>query len=251
MQDSHLSVSIITVCLNSENSIEITINSVISQTYPHIEYIIVDGGSTDNTLEIIQQYRSKIHLLVSEKDRGIYDAMNKGVDRASGDIINFLNSGDYFYNKNVIETFAEQIARFEDTGIFIGDTILYDTENEERISGFRRDKIEYIARVVNHQAIFAKHSVFEKIGGFDIKYRIYADYDWLMRALLKFNIKTKYIPVPVSRYLRGGFSDTRWKEFVSERREIFQKYVSPWEMILYILRYPRDVLSFLKFRYFQ
>jgi glycosyltransferase involved in cell wall biosynthesis len=251
MQDSHLSVSIITICLNSESTIEITINSVISQTYPHIEYIIIDGGSTDNTLEIIQQYRSKIHLFISEKDRGIYDAMNKGVDRASGDIIYFLNSGDYFYNKNVIETMAEQMEEFEDTGIFIGDTILYDTESEERISGFRQDKIEYIARVVNHQAIFARNSVFEKIGGFDIKYKIYSDYDWLLRALFKFDIKVKYIPVPVSRYLKGGLSDTKWKEFIFERREIFQKYVSFREIIIYALRYPKDAISFFKFRYFR
>lgn len=251
MKNSNISVSIITVCLNSEDFIEKTINSVVSQSYPNIEYIVIDGGSTDNTFEIIQKYRSEIHVLVSEKDNGIYDAMNKGVAKSSGDIIYFLNSGDFFCDIGVIETFSEKMGRLKDMGIFIGDTLLYESGTEERISGYRRDKIEYIARVVNHQAIFARRAVFDKVGGFNTKYKIYADYDWLLRALIKYEIKAKYFPIPISYYLIGGLSDNQWQKYIFERQEIFRKYVSLLEMIPYILRYPNDVLSFLKIRYFQ
>lgn len=119
------SLTIITVVRNAENSIENTILSIINQDYSYIEYIIIDGGSTDNTLKIISKYEKYIHILISEPDNGIYDAMNKGISQASNDWINFMNAGDEFYNKNTCSRISEYI-KSRNCSVFYGDHIAID-----------------------------------------------------------------------------------------------------------------------------
>jgi glycosyltransferase involved in cell wall biosynthesis len=244
-----LILTIITVCLNSEALIERTIRSVTSQDYPHIEYIIIDGGSTDGTLDIIQKYRSGITVLVSEKDKGIYDAMNKGLTTATGDLVYFLNSGDYLTSERVISDVIQKIEQFPEYGIYTGDVMYYDENGAERWSGDRETTTDVMARVINHQSIIARKEVFETCGGFDTRYRIYADYDWLLRAILNHGVQIKYTGIPFTYYLKAGKSDRVWKKYLPERREILKKYTTPGLMVKYLLHYPGDGLLYIVNRF--
>jgi glycosyltransferase involved in cell wall biosynthesis len=218
-------VSIITVCLNSEKTIEQTIQSVINQTYPNIEYIMIDGKSTDRTLDIIAKYRDKISILVSERDPGIYDAMNKGLKISKGDIINFLNAGDYLYNSSIIERIVSLFTKDNSLEMVYGDAIYYDETNKKDFYASFHIPNRYILfiRGICHQSIFTKKSAFDKFGNFNLKYSIYADHDWLLRVLLKHRIKSYYYNIPVSFYLMGGISENCDK-YAYELEDIIKQY---------------------------
>ena len=248
-EENNLKLSIITVCRNSEALIERTIRSVVSQDYPHIEYIIIDGESTDSTLDIIRQYRNNIDVFVSEKDSGIYDAMNKGLAHATGDLIYFLNSGDYLASDHAMSDVIREIERCPDYDIFTGDVMYYDEVSAERRSGKRKTPIDVMARVICHQAIIARREVFERYGGFDARYWIYADYDWLLRAVLDKDVRMNYTGVLLTYYLKAGKSDRVWKKYLSERGEILRKHATPGRMAAYILHYPGDGLRYIVSRF--
>jgi len=233
-------VTIITVCLNSEALIEKTLQSVASQDYPYIEYLIIDGGSTDSTLSILEKYKSKISSIISEKDNGIYDAMNKGIALSTGDLIYFLNSGDYLYDDQTIKHVIKKVEEFPAAEIYTGDIFYYDKDGAERLSGNKSGPIDMLARVITHQAILARKVVFEKYGDFDTKYRIYADYDWLLKAVLENHAIVHYLGIPIAYYLKSGLSDRMWKNYLHERRDIVTKYTSKQQMICYMLKYPGD-----------
>ena len=241
-------ISIITVCRNSEALIERTVRSVVSQDYPHIEYIIIDGNSTDGTLDIIRKFRNNIAVLVSERDNGIYDAMNKGLTHATGDLVYFLNSGDYLASGQAIRDVIREIERCPQSGIFTGDVMYYDEVSAERWSGERKTPTDLMARVICHQAIIARKEVFDRYGGFDTRYRIYADYDWQLRAVLDHGVRVTYTGVLLACYLKAGKSDRVWKKYLPERREIVRKHASPGRMASYILHYPGDGLRYIVHR---
>lgn len=242
--DENIKISIITVCLNSETLIEQTIQSVIFQTYKNIEYLIIDGESSDRTIEIIQKYKTNISIIVSEKDKGIYDAMNKGVRLATGDLIYFLNSGDYLCEKNVLEKIVTRINNIKSYDIIYGDILYYDNDNTDLFSGYRSDIIETMVKGINHQSIFAQKHVFEKYGDFNTNYKIYADFDWLLRLLMKYNVKTIYIDIPVAYYLRGGISETNL-QYLFERYDIVRKYINSVQLLKLILLYPKSFCKYL------
>jgi glycosyltransferase involved in cell wall biosynthesis len=237
-------VSIITVCLNSQDLIERTVQSVISQDYPHIEYIVIDGGSLDHTMDVLHTYKTKIAVLVSEKDNGIYDAMNKGLRNASGNLVYFLNSGDYLASASIISQIVEVVGECPDDDIFSGDFFYYDNQGAQRCSGNRKDEIDLLARVINHQAIIARKEVFSNYGLFDTRYRIYADYDWLLRAVVKHGCRLKYTGIPFAFYLKAGRSDMVWRKYLNERQEILMKYSTARQMLRYFLRYPADGIRY-------
>jgi glycosyltransferase involved in cell wall biosynthesis len=243
-----MTLSIITVCLNSEALIEKTIRSVTSQDYPHIEYIIIDGGSIDGTLDIIQKYRSGIAVLVSEKDNGIYDAMNKGLAHATGDLVYFLNSGDYLTSDDTISRIMAFVAEYPDADIFTGDIWYYDEQGAERLSGYRKDIIDLMARIISHQSIISRRHVFDTYGPFDTGYRMYADYDWLLRAVLKHGCRIRYTGIPFAYYLKSGWSDQMWKRYLPERQEILKRYATRGQMMRYIARYPGDGFRYISGR---
>lgn len=217
------SFSIITVVYNNVRDIEHTLKSVAQQTYPHVEYIVIDGQSTDGTLAIIEKYKADIAVLLSEKDNGIYDAMNKGLARATGDYVLFLNSGDELYNKETLENLAEIS---EGADILYGETFLI---NEHRkIIGERRHKVPAhfnwksfrYGMNICHQAIYIKRSIAEP---YDLQYKLCADIDWVIKAAKKANISVN-AHQHVARYLVGGMSKQRHRESLKERYDIFQKY---------------------------
>ena len=238
-------ISIITVCLNCEGLIERTIKSVIDQTYTNIQYIVIDGGSTDNTLNIIGKYENKIDVMLSEKDKGIYDAMNKGLAYATGDLIYFLNAGDYLCNNDVLRDIIEGLNANPNSDIIYGDYIYYDDNGGQRCSGYRADIPDLLRRGYCHQTIFATKSTFMKCGKFNVDYKIYADFDWLLRALIPFGQKMSYIGIPIVYYLKGGESESHGGRYSYERIEIIQKNVDYQGLLSFAISYPTSFFGYL------
>lgn len=212
----HLKFSVITVVLNGEKVIEDTIRSVIGQNYSDLEYIIIDGGSSDRTLDIVNKYKSAIHCLISEKDKGIYEAMNKGVQRASGDYFNFMNAGDYFVNMNTLAE-ASQILIQQKPLIACGDVVLKYPDGFRRIN---RAHVSLYDMPTYHQAIFFSNEVFRLYGGYDIHYMLSADFDIWQRVYLNNRDKILLLNMPVSINNLEGISNQNYFCVVKERVHI-------------------------------
>ena len=180
--------SVITVTYNAEKVLEDTVQSVISQTYHHVEYIIIDGASKDGTLEIVNRYRDRIHQLVSEPDKGLYDAMNKGIALATGDYLCFLNAGDSFHEDDTLQKIVHSINGNELPDILYGETALVDAERHflrmRRLSAPETLNWKSFKQgmLVCHQAFFPRHTLIEP---YDLQYRFSADFDWCIRIMKK------------------------------------------------------------------
>ena len=199
-------ISIITPVLNGARFIEQTIQTVINQDYENIEYIIIDGGSTDQTLDIIKKYANKISFWVSEPDKGIYDAQNKGVFHSSGEYFVILNSGDFFAGNDVVSKIAERIIAFPNVDyIYSNAFLLKDTKNHTIIS-FKSDISNiYKHNSVPHPTLFSRTRFFKETGGFDTSLKISADYDYVFRLTANRCLGTKIKEFTV--YIRqGGYS---------------------------------------------
>lgn len=199
-----LKFSIITVCYNAENFIEDTIKSVINQKHNNYEYVIIDGGSTDNTLKIINSYKDKIDFIVSEPDKGIYDAMNKGLKLAQGEFVNFLNAGDTFCSNSILDLLFQNITN--NTKIISGDFYLKNNFNSLKLIKTRKLILKYLKKdfYACHQSIFIKKDI---ASYYNDSYKIKADYKWTLEAVEKvqvFNV-TK-INKPIVIYDANGFS---------------------------------------------
>lgn len=197
-------VSIITVCYNSEKYIADTIESVLNQTYKKYEYIIVDGGSTDDTLKIIQNYKEHISVLISEPDKGIYDAMNKSAGLAKGEWIIFLNSGDRLYKNNTLEKIFSKKNYFVD--FIYGDCRVTYNSGFSRIAKARKIEELWKGMVFSHQSLFTNLEVFKEYK-FNIDNKIAGDFEFIYRCYSK-RYKFYYLNFPVAEILAGGLSDT-------------------------------------------
>jgi glycosyltransferase involved in cell wall biosynthesis len=177
-------LTVVTVVYNGEKTLEKTIQSVTGQTYRNIEYIIVDGASKDGTLEIIKKYQDKIDLWTSEPDRGIYDAMNKGIDLTHGDWINFMNAGDYFYSD---ETVSEFIDTYPDKNThYYGDNIYFTQDVSWFFSAGLRRKTDFLKHnAFSHQAVFYSRNRLKETGKYDTGLTISADFDITLRCFKK------------------------------------------------------------------
>lgn len=199
-------VSIITACLNSENLIERTIQSVIDQTYPNIEYIIVDGGSTDRTLEIIRKYEDHIKKVISEPDSGVYDGMNKGVLCSRGEILYFLNSGDYIYNSKIIENIVEDFSSENIFGIYGNVEVQNDRRKKKLIRGCRVSFNKLLFRHICHQALFVRRFLFDEIGLFSTSFKLASDHEFIIKSIKKYPENFIYIDEIIATYRDGGMS---------------------------------------------
>ena len=214
-------VSIITVVYNGVKTIEQTIKSVLSQTYPNIEYIIVDGMSNDGTKEIVNNYKKNVACFISEKDEGIYDAMNKGVKHATGDIIGIINSDDWYAMdavENVIRIFQK-----EEVDVVYGEMKMIHLGGH--MSTVKNGALEDIVyrMVMPHPTAFVKKEVYEKVGLFDQKYKIAADYDLFLRMYLN-GITMKEIKQVLAYFRVGGVSTENLFQCANETREIAEHY---------------------------
>ena len=192
-------ISIVTVCFNAVDTIEETILSVINQTYPNIEYIIIDGKSTDGTLDVINNYRDKFAYFISEPDNGIYDAMNKSLDIASGDFLLFLGADDVLYSHNTIEIVARNC--LSRNCVYYGNVIF---KPSGKIYKGKFNNIKWAIINICHQAIFYPKEIYNNYK-YKLKYKVYADYEYNLR-LLSNRIVFRYLDVIVTIYDSSGFS---------------------------------------------
>lgn len=197
-------ISIITITYNSENTIEETILSVIKQQYSNLEYIIIDGGSTDATLDIIDKYRSSIHKVISERDKGISDAFNKGIKAATGEIIGIINSDDVL-NINTLKVLNETVEKFPDCDVYYGNGIIFDNKTNHVYKPLNEidDILKYM--FVCHPATFVKRTAYEKYGLFDINYKCAMDFELLSKMYLN-GAKFKYFDYECTWFRLGGTS---------------------------------------------
>jgi glycosyltransferase len=205
-------VSVVTVSLNSAKSIEDAVSGVVAQDYGNIEYIVVDGGSTDGTAEILQKYRSRIAKCISEPDGGTYDAMNKGISLASGEIIGFLNADDVYAYDNVISEVAALLTADHLDAVY-GDLAYVDRKDAGKVvrywqAGRYRPNAFYHGWVPPHPTFFCRKSVFERYGGFNTKYKTAADFELMLRFIEKHRITLGYIPKILVRMRTGGKANT-------------------------------------------
>lgn len=210
-----------TIVFNGEEYIEQTIQSVINQSYDNIEYIIIDGGSTDTTLDIIKKYEEDIDYWISESDEGIYDAMNKGIVASSGEWLYFLNAGDVLYDDDMLMNFLQLLVQSSKKVIVTGKVDIVDSTYETL--GFTHPSASSNVHLlikqncIAHQATFINRQVFNEIGFFSLKYKIMGDYDFWIRAL-KNKIDFYIVDIIVAKFLFGGVSSQR-KNYLLARKE--------------------------------
>jgi len=223
-----MKISIITAVYNNRDEIEIAINSVLSQTYKNIEYIIVDGGSTDGTVEIINRHIDKISRFISEPDKGIYDALNKGLSIASGDIIGLLHSDDIFASNMVIEKIAETFIQGNYDAVYGDLEYVSKTDTSKVIRYWKSSQFDaanfYEGWMPPHPTLFMKKKIYEEYGNFDTSYKIASDYDLMLRTLASGKIEAKYIPIVITRMRLGGTSNKNLKN-------IWRKSFEDWQAL--------------------
>jgi glycosyltransferase involved in cell wall biosynthesis len=218
-------ISIITVCYNSAKTIAETIQSVLSQDYPNIEYIVVDGVSTDGTQDIVKSYGSKISKFVSEPDKGLYDAMNKGIGFATGDIIGIINSDDIYADNQVFSRVVTAVTE-KNVDVVYGDLFYFKSGFPDTPLRYYRGGVFSLSRVSfglmpPHPTFFIKRSVYEKFGRFDTTYTLSADFDLILRFLGLHKVRFEYIPQILVKMRTGGKSTSSLKRtFIMNREDL-------------------------------
>jgi len=220
-----MKISIITATYNSALTVRDTIESVLRQSYKDVEYIIIDGDSTDNTLDIINEYKGKIAKVISESDKGIYDAMNKGIKIATGDIIGMLNSDDFFTSNNIIERVVNAFEKNKSLDMIYGDIHFVSSQNLSRPIRYYSSKVFYPALfrfgfMPAHPSCYIKKKCFEEYGLYSLDYKIAADYDLLIRYIYKAKINIKYLPIDFVTMRTGGASTKNLKSRYILNKEI-------------------------------
>ena len=223
-----MKISIITPTFNSAETIEDTIKSVLSQEYSDIEHIVVDGKSTDNTLDIIKRYEKKISKIISEPDRGVYDAMNKGINLATGEIVGILNSDDFYASDTAIVKVAEMINK-RNADCCWGDLLYVDKKDKNKIirewnsSEFKKGKFQK-GWMPPHPTFFVRRKIYKKYGKFNLNFPISADYELMLRFLEKYKIKSCYVPQILVKMRIGGQSNKNLFNIIKGNVECYKAY---------------------------
>lgn len=222
-----MKVSIITATYNSDKNLQRTIDSVADQDYSDIEHIIIDGGSTDDTIQIIVSNKNKISKFISEKDNGIYDALNKGIKMATGDIIGFLNSDDVFTNKHVISRVVN-IFNIKKTDLVYGN-LVYQSKEEDNKKTIRYWKSNVYSPgclkygwMAPHPTLYCKREIYEKWGLYDDKFKISADYDFILRVFKQPGVSKSFLPTIMVKMDIGGISNRSLKNLIQKSYEDFK-----------------------------
>lgn len=225
-------LTIITVCYNEKN-VERTCKSITEQSFRDFEWIVIDGGSNPETLEILEKYKNRINVFVSEKDNGVYNAMNKGIERASGIWLNFMNAGDTFYNDKVLKKVFGRNTRGHESFKDFGTDVLYGTSKSISEDGtfifqkfpknYKLNHTFWQSNCLNHQAMFFKKELFEKFGPYNEKYKIRADFEKML-LFLKRGCKFTDLKTPVSNFYTDGISCKNTELLQAETDEIMAEY---------------------------
>ena len=237
-------LSIITVTYNAEKYVEPTINSVLGQSFRDLEYLIIDGNSSDGTMEIVERHKKNINHIISEKDSGVYDAMNKGLKMAQGEYILFLNAGDELSKPTILE---EIFNSKPDADVYYGETNILNKDRQ--VIGTRTDltsrklpqqlkKRNFLnGQVVSHQSFIPKRSLATP---YNLKYKCSADIDWMLQIISR-SKKIKNVNQPISNYLQGGISDTQLARCWKERLVILLNHFNPLAVLFahlnFVLRF--------------
>ncbi|MDY3266607.1 MAG: glycosyltransferase family 2 protein [Phocaeicola sp.] len=243
-----MKISIITTCYNSEKTISDTIDSILNQNYINYEYIIIDGSSKDNTISIIKKYKNLFGnklLWISENDNGIYDAMNKGIQMATGDVIGILNSDDFYTNNNILSRIADEFEKNTELDAIYGDIHFVDSNNLNKCVRYYSSKIfkrqlMRLGFMPAHPSFYIKKDKLLEIGLYKTNYKIAADFEFLLRAIYVNKIKTKYIPLDIVTMRTGGASTSgisSHKTIMKEHLRAFRENNVYTNIILLSLRY--------------
>ena len=210
--DKNLKISIITVALNSSKTIQDTIESILLQDYHNIEYIVIDAGSNDGTVDIIKSFGDKIAYFISESDNGIYDGMNKGIKAASGDLIGILNSDDFYPNNFILSNVAKTFSNYQCDAVY-GDLVYvkhYDTNKIVRYwqaGSYSASKLK-TGWMLPHPTFFVKRSIYDRFGLYNTELKSASDYEMILKLLYKQNISVRYIPMILVKMRVGGASNS-------------------------------------------
>ena len=227
-------ISVVTVVRNGEQFLAQTIASVIGQTYKNVELIIIDGNSTDNTLEVLKEYDQHIAHWVSEPDNGIYDAMNKGVKASKGEYLYFLNCADRFPHPDTLENVVTCLAS-SSPDILCGNVWEVHGEETYVYSSQISSEYELYHKTVCHQAIFTARHVFTVVGDFNVNYRICSDREWLLRALKIYGCRLHYIDLPICIFDISGVSSRQRRLLKWENLKINARYFR-WRFSFFVIR---------------
>lgn len=222
-----MKISLITVSYNSAETIQSTLESVAAQQYPDVEYILIDGGSSDSTVRIAEGFSGVVTKLISEPDRGIYDAMNKGVKQVTGDIVGILNSDDFFVHSEVLNEVADIFRADPSLDVVLGDVDFVSSDNLDRPvrtyrSGSFRPWMFRLGLMPPHPAVFVRKSAYDRIGLYKLGYKIAADFDFLIRLLLVDGAKYQSVNKHWVRMRTGGASTAGLKSNMTSTREMVQ-----------------------------
>ncbi len=215
-------VSIITVSYNSVKTIELTMQSVLHQSYQDIEYIVIDGASTDGTQKVIEKYADKISYYVSERDDGLYYAMNKGIEKATGDIIGIINSDDW-YAETAVEDVVKCFNQSNPEAVY-GLTVMVSEDGAERIGKIKQVENFWYQMPFQHPSVFIKKDVYKRLGGFNTNYRVASDYDFLLKCYSE-NVRFAYCDKVIAYFRRGGISDIHREVGCKEDYRISMSYI--------------------------
>lgn len=249
-----MKISIITITYNSASTIVETILSVLNQSYKNIEYIIVDGNSTDDTLKIIDNYRSKISTVVSEKDNGLYDALNKGISLATGDVIGILHSDDFYSNNLVLEKYAATFLKTGADAVY-SDLYYVDKDNTSKIirkwkSGKYTPNSFLFGWMPPHPTFFVKSELYKKYGNFNIQFKTAADYELMLRFIYANKISVSYLPEFTVKMRTGGKSNvslqSRLNANMEDRKAWEINNLKPKFYTLYLKPFRKIFQYFLK-----
>jgi len=246
-----MKISIITVSYNSENTIETTFKSVLQQTYSNIEYIVVDGGSTDGTLKIAEKYSAIITVLVSEQDDGLYDAMNKGIKLATGDVIGLINSDDLFCDPDALTKVVKVFEKNKNLDSVYADLFYvsqHDTNKIVRrwVTGNQR-KFKYGWHPA-HPTFYIKKSVYDRYGLFDLSFNLASDFEIMLRFLDKEKISTTYLKEPLVKMRLGGETNKNFKNIYRQNIECVKAFKkNDLKVIKFLYPFFRIVPKFFQF----
>jgi len=217
-----MKISIITVSYNSAKTIEETLKSVQNQSYKNIEYIVIDGGSKDSTTSIIRKYKDIISYFTSEPDKGLYDAINKGIKKATGDYIGIINSDDVFYENQTIQKIADYFSKNPDLDAITGDIVQHKNSRIIRRYSSYNWSPEKLKRgfMPPHPSIFIKTNLFQQLGFYRLDYKIGADYELIIRYFLKEKISFQYSGITTTSMAVGGASSSGYESYKTITKEI-------------------------------
>lgn len=253
MHEDYLKISVVTVCYNSAKTLAKTLQSVCDQSWPHVEHIVIDGGSKDATSEILGRFHSRLAYVVSEPDRGIYDAMNKGIQRATGDIICFLNSDDHYADNAVLSRVATRMQEGGFDAVF-GDITFFEASNPDRTirhyssASFRPSSLAW-GWMPAHPALFIKREIYQQLGRFNPDYRIAGDFEFIARAMTTYPLRYKYIPEIMVKMQTGGVStNSGFKGRILHNQELLRACREngiETNIFKILLRYPKKLLDLI------